>query len=479
VTPEQLDTPPALARALQHASEWLAGLDTRPVGAQADLETLRARLHMPVPEQGTDPVRIIDELVAQTAGGHHGSASGRFYAWVIGGSLDSALAADWMTSAWDGNSGLYAVTPAAAVVEEVAGAWIKELLDLPREASFAFTTGCQMAHFTCLAAARHAVLQRAGWDLARDGMSGSPAIRIFMSDQRHSTIDRAARYLGFGTRSLEVLPSDAAGRLAPDTLAGALAAWTGPRIVVLNAADLNIAAFDAFSELIPIARAANAWVHVDGAFGLIARASRSKHGLMTGVEAADSWATDGHKWLNVPFDCGIAIVRDRAAHRAAMTISASYLVQEDRARDELDWTPEFSRRGRGYTVYAALRELGRVGLEALVDRCCKHCRTIVTGIGGLQGAEVLWVSELNQGLVRFHDPRAGASEEDHDQYTDRVIAAINATGEAFFSGTTWRGRRAMRVSVVNWRTNDQDVARAIAAARSVLGALREQGPGRG
>lgn len=467
--PEQLNTPPALVRALHHASEWLAGLDTRPVGARADLETLRARLQLPVPERGTDPAQIIDELVAQTAGGHHGSASGRFFAWVIGGSLDSALGADWLTSSWDGNSGLYAVAPASAVVEEVAGAWIKELLDLPREASFAFTTGCQMAHFTCLAAARHAVLQRVGWDVAGDGLSGAPATRIFMSDQRHSTIDRAARFLGFGTRNLEVLPTDEFGRLAPETLSQALAAWSGPSIVVLNAADLNIAAFDPFAELIPIAHAANAWVHIDGAFGLIARASRAKHGLMAGVEAADSWATDGHKWLNVPFDCGIAVVRDREAHRAAMTISASYLVAEGRARDQLDWTPEFSRRGRGYTVYAAIRELGREGLEALVDRCCDHCRAIVTGIGGLPGAEAVWVSELNQGLVRFHDPRAGASEKDHDGYTDRVIAGINATGEAFFSGTTWRGRRAMRVSVVNWRTNASDVARAIAAARVVLG----------
>ena len=468
---EQLDAPPALVRALHHASEWLASLDTRPVGATTDLATLRARLHLPLPERGTDPTRIIDELAAQTEGGHNASAGGRFYAWVIGGSLDSALAADWLTSSWDGNSGLFAVAPAAAVVEEVAGAWIKELLDLPREASFAFTTGCQMAHFTCLAAARHALLQRRGWDVARDGLSGSPEMRIFMSDQRHSTIDRAARFLGFGTRNLEVLPTNDAGQLAPDTLAKALAAWKGPSIVVLNAADLNIAAFDPFEQLIPIAHAANAWVHVDGAFGLIARASRRKHSLMAGVEAADSWATDGHKWLNVPFDCGIAIVRDREAHRAAMTISASYLVADDRARDELDWTPEFSRRGRGYTVYAAIRELGREGLEALVDRCCEHCKAIVTGIGGLKGAEALWVSELNQGLVRFRDPRAGATDEDHDQHTDRMIAGINATGEAFFSGTTWRGRRAMRVSVVNWRTSERDVERAIAAAKSVLVSL--------
>ena len=468
MTPQQQNAPPALQRALHHASVWLDGLDRRPVGAWADLETLRARLRLPLPEEGTDPVEIIDDLARQTEGGHHGSSSGRFYAWVIGGSVDSALAADWLTSAWDNNSGMFAVAPAASVVEEVAGEWIKELLDLPREASFAFTTGCQMAHFTCLAAARHAVLQRAGWDMAKDGLSGSPATRIFMSDQRHSTIDRAARFLGFGTRNLEVLPTNAEGQLTPEVLTAALAAWKGPAIVVLNAADLNIAAFDPFETLIPIAHAADAWVHIDGAFGLIARASRAKHGLMAGVELADSWATDGHKWLNVPFDCGIAVVRDRAAHRAAMTISASYLTAEGIARDALDWNPEFSRRGRGYSVYAAIRELGRSGLEAMVDRCCEHCRGIVTGIGALPGAEMLWVSELNQGLVRFHDPRPGATEEDHDRYTDKVIAGINATGEAFFSGTTWRGRRAMRVSVVNWRTSERDVARAVGAAREVL-----------
>jgi glutamate/tyrosine decarboxylase-like PLP-dependent enzyme len=453
---------------VHHASAWLASLDTAPVGARTDLAALRARLQLPFPDRGMDPSRVIDELAQQTAGGHNASAGGRFYAWVIGGSLDSALAADWLTSAWDGNSGLFAVAPASAVVEEVAGAWIKELLDLPRDASFAFTTGCQMAHFTCLAAARHAVLQRAGWDVERDGLGGAPTTRIFVSDQKHSTIDRAVRYLGFGTSNLQVLPTNEQGQLETSTLARALAEWKGPSIVVLNAADLNIAAFDPFEELIPVAHAANAWVHVDGAFGLIARASRAKHGLMAGVEKADSWATDGHKWLNVPFDCGIAVVRDREAHRAAMTISASYLVADDRARDQLDWTPEFSRRGRGYTVYAAIRELGREGFEALVNRCCEHCKGIVTGIGALPGAEALWVSELNQGLVRFLDPAPGATEEDHDRHTDRVIAAINATGEAFFSGTTWRGRRAMRVSVVNWRTSASDVARAIAAARSVL-----------
>ncbi len=461
--------PPALQRAQHHAATWLNGLDERPVAAVADLSTLRARLDLPLPERGTDPERVIDELVAMTEGGHLGSASGRFFAWVIGGSLTSALAADWLTTTWDQNAALYSTAPAAAVVEEVAGAWIKELLDLPRDASFAITSGCQLAHFTCLAAARHAVLHRTGWDVGVEGLSGAPPIRVLVNEQNHGSITRAVRFLGLGTRQLQALPTDQADRIAPATLERALAVHPGPTIVVLNAADLNIAAMDPFAELIPLAHAAGAWVHIDGAFGLIARVSRSKRHLLAGVEAADSWATDGHKWLNVPFDCGIALVRDRQAHRAAMTVSASYITAESQARDEIDWNPEWSRRSRGFALYAALRELGRSGLEAVVDRSCAHCHAIVMGIGALDGAEVVWEPMLNQGLVRFLDPRAGAGEADHDRRTDAVIAGISATGEAFFSGTTWRGRRAMRVSVVNWRTTERDVARAIAAARQAIG----------
>jgi glutamate/tyrosine decarboxylase-like PLP-dependent enzyme len=450
--------PPALQRAQHHAATWLNGLDERPVAAVAALSTLRARLGLPLPERGTDPERVIDELVAMTEGGHLGSASGRFFAWVIGGSLTSALAADWLTATWDQNAALYSTAPAAAVVEEVAGAWIKELLDLPRDASFAITSGCQLAHFTCLAAARHAVLHRTGWDVGLEGLAGAPPIRVLVNEQNHGSITRAVRFLGLGSRHLHALPTDQADRIAPATLERALAEHPGPTIVVLNAADLNIAA-----------HAAGAWVHIDGAFGLIARVSRSKRHLLAGVEAADSWATDGHKWLNVPFDCGIALVRDRQAHRAAMTVSASYITAESQARDEIDWNPEWSRRSRGFALYAALRELGRAGLEAVVDRSCAHCHAIVLGLGALDGAEVVWEPTLNQGLVRFLDPRAGASEADHDRRTDAVIAGINATGEAFFSGTTWRGRRAMRVSVVNWRTTERDVVRAIAAARQAIG----------
>jgi glutamate/tyrosine decarboxylase-like PLP-dependent enzyme len=461
-------TATALDRALKHATAWIDGLDRRSVDATVDVATLRARLDVPLGERGIEPARVIDELVAMTEGGHLGCAGGRFFAWVIGGALPAALAADWLTSTWDQNAALYASGPAAAVVEEIAGAWLKELLDLPRAASFAFTTGCQLAHFTCLAAARHAVLQQAGWDVGEQGLFGAPPVRLLTSEHRHRSIDRAARFLGFGTRSLEALQTDGSGCLAPATLESSLAQAGRPTIVVLDAADLNIGAFDPFTTLIPIAKAAGAWVHIDGAFGLFARASASKRHLVAGVEAADSWATDGHKWLNVPFDCGIAVVRDRAAHRAAMTVSASYIAAGSGARDQIDWNPEWSRRGRGFAVYAALRELGRHGLEGLIDRCCAHCRAIVDGIGRMRGTELLWEPRLNQGLVRFLDCRPGATEQDHDARTESVIARINATGEAFFSGTTWQGRRAMRVSVVNWRTSAADVARTLAAVKGVL-----------
>jgi glutamate/tyrosine decarboxylase-like PLP-dependent enzyme len=461
----------ALERAYHHAARWLEGLDTRAVNATATLEELRARLGVPLEEQGADPARIIDDLAAATEGGLLGSPGGRFFAWVIGGSLPSALAADWLTSAWDQNAGMYATAPAAAIAEEVAGAWLLDLLDLPRDASFAFVTGCQMAHVTALAAAREGVLRAAGWDVQADGLFGAPRIRVLANDTRHTTVDRALRFLGIGERAVCAIPTDANGRVTEASLESALASNAGPTIVVLAAGDLNTGVFDSFAKLIPIAKSAGAWVHVDGAFGLMARASASKRHMVDGIDLADSWATDAHKWLNVPYDSGIAIVKHREAHYTAMTVHASYLYASHEVRDEIDWNPEFSRRARGFALYAALRELGRDGLSALIDRCCAHCHAIVTGIGALPGAEVLWEPELDQGLVRFLDPRAGATDADHDARTDAVIGAINDTGEAFFGGVTWNGKRAMRVSVVSWRTSDADVARTIAAARRVLDEL--------
>ncbi|MEO7468374.1 MAG: pyridoxal-dependent decarboxylase [Sphingobium limneticum] len=463
---------PLLERTQAHASDFLEGLDARSVAATTDRAMLRHRLGVALGDAGIPAEQVVDDLVAATEGGHLGSASGRFFAWVIGGALPSALAADWLASTWDNNAALYTCGPAASVVEEVAGAWIKDVLGLPGDASFAFTTGCQMAHFTCLAAARHGLLRDRGWNVERDGLAGAPLIRVLATEHRHGSIERALRFLGIGTAALIPLPTDADARLKPDTLIAALETSDTPTILILDAADLNVGAVDPFADLIPIARAAGAWVHIDGAFGLWARASgRHRHGL-AGVELANSWATDAHKWLNTPKDIGVAIVSDPDAHRGAMTISADYITSEAGTRDQIDWTPDWTRRARGFAVYAALRELGRAGIASLVDRNCAQAAALAAGIAALDGAELLASPTLNQGLVRFRSPKAGADDRDHDAWTARVIAAINAEGTAFFSDTIWQGRRAMRISVINWRTTDDDVKATIGAVSRVLAALR-------
>ncbi len=459
----------ALARAARESLAHLERLDVAPVQSTVALEELRRRLGGSLPVRGTSPDEVVRDLVRGVEGGLLGSAGGRFYAWVVGGSVPAALAADWLTSAWDQNAALHATAPAAGVVEEVAGAWLKELLGLPPAASFALVSGCQMAHVTCLAAARHALLTARGWDPQRQGLYGAPPIRILSSAQRHGSFERAVRLLGLGDDRVESLAADERDRLLPAALAEALRREPeAPTIVLLQAGDINVGAFDPFAELVPPAKGAGAWVHVDGAFGLWAGASPRYRHLVEGVEGADSWATDGHKWLNVPFDCGYAFVADPAAHRGALSQRAAYLTHDADARDEMDWNPEWSRRARGFPTWAALRQLGRDGVADLVERCCRYARAIATGIGALDGAELLWEPTLNQGLVRFPDPRPGATDADHDRRTDAVTAAIRDTGEAFFSPTTWRGRRAMRVSVCGWQTDERDVARAVAAAERVL-----------
>ncbi|HEV7667881.1 MAG TPA: aminotransferase class V-fold PLP-dependent enzyme [Thermoanaerobaculia bacterium] len=454
--------------ALEQAHRYLDGLDDRPVAATVSREELLARFDVPLGRAGLPAEQVVADLVHAADGGQLGNVGGRFFAWVIGGTLPSALAADWLTSTWDQNAAIYGTSPAASVVEEIAGKWLLDVLRLPPTASFAFTTGCQMAHFTALAAARDFLLGEVGWKVGEQGLAGSPPIRVLASAVRHVSVDRALRYLGVGARQIVVLPVDGTGTITPQVLNAALAAGEGPTIVALNAADLNTGAFDPFATLIPLAQSHGAWVHVDGAFGLFARASERYALLVKGMDLADSWATDCHKWLNVPQDCGFAAVRHAKAHRGAFTIHDSYFVDEQAARDQIDWTPEWSRRARGFGVYAALRELGRDGLAALIERNCDQCDALVRGVGALPGAEVLFPARLNQGLVRFLDPRPEATPADHDAYTDRIVESINDSGEAFFGGVTWNGRRAMRISVVNWRTTEADVERTVAAVARVL-----------
>ncbi len=461
-----------LTTTIERALAYLGSLDQMPVTSPVDLADLRQRLDKPLTDIGTAPERIIEELTKDVEGAVLGSAGGRFFGWVIGGSLPAALAADWLTSTWDQNAALYACAPAAAVVEEIAGRWLKDLLGLPADASFAFVTGTQMAHFTCLAAARHALLDGRGWDVERNGLYGAPPIRILCNDQRHGSIERATRCLGLGSSCLVDVPTDGANRVIPSRLIEALDEFgSSPMIVVLEAGDICTGAFDDFENLIPLAKQRGAWVHIDGAFGLWARASRRYRELAQGVELADSWTADGHKWLNVPFDCGYAFVADARAHRDAMSHRASYLTHDDEARDQIDWNPEWSRRARGFSTYAAIRQLGRGGIAEQVERCCDLTKDLVERLSLLAEVEVLSAPVLNQGLVRFRDPRPGATVADHDARTDAVIAAIAASGEAFFTGTTWRGSRAMRVSLCNWSTSSNDVRRAANAVANVLQSL--------
>lgn len=455
-----------LEQTLTHA---LTYLEQAPVGTTAELSELRQRLERQFPDVGIEGAQVIDELVADVAGGIIGSMGGRFFGWVIGGALPAALAADWLTATWDQNAARYTGGPAVAVIEEVCGAWLKDILGLPQEASFALVSGSQMAHVTCLAAARHALLERAGWNVERDGLTSAPRIRVLTGTHYHGSLERTARLLGLGTHSLLVLPVNECGCLLPTTLSQALTRQPDvPTIVVLQAGDLNIGAYDPFADLIPLAHQFKAWVHVDGAFGLWVQASPSYRHLLQEVGQADSWATDGHKWLNTTYDCGYAFVAHPEAHFQALSQQATYIVHTEDVRDPSDWNPEWSRRGRGVATYAALRQLGRNGITDLIERCCRHAQTLVSQIGRLPGVEVVWAPQVNQGLVRFLDKKPDATLAHHDRGTDSVIARIRETGEAFFSGTTWRGQRCMRVSVCNWQTSEHDVARAIAAVERVL-----------
>jgi glutamate/tyrosine decarboxylase-like PLP-dependent enzyme len=463
------DFSPALKAAFDTALDYLNEVDRKPVGPTATLDELRARICKRWNEQGIPASQVVNELVRHVEGGLNNSVNARFYAWVIGASLPSALAADWLTSTWDQNAGMYSVSPAAAIVEEAVGEWLIDVFRLPKQTSFALVTGCQMAHTTCLAAARHWVLKKQGWDIERQGMAGSPPITI-LCGERHTTIDRALRLLGFGLASIKELRVDEAGALDPAALEATLRALDGkPAIVLLQAGDVNTGGFDDFEALIPIARRYGAWTHVDGAFGMWATSSPRYDQLTRGMEQAHSWATDGHKWLNVPYDCGYAFVAEPEAHRASMTSQADYLTPQDEARDPLDFNPEFSRRGRGFASYAALRELGREGVQEMIERNCDCAAAIVEGLGKMPGVDVLAYPVINQGVVSFRDPSDAIS----DEWNDRVIAAIAREGTSFFSGTTFMGRRAMRISVSNWQTDLADVQRTLEGVERALQSVKK------
>ena len=438
------------------AAGYVESLDERPVFPRVSPDELRAALGGPLADEPLDGRQVLVELAEAAEPGIVAMGSGRYFGFVIGGALPAALAADWLTSAWDQNAGLYVAGPSASVVEEVAREWLLDLLGLPAGCSIGFVTGTQMANATGLAAARFHVLDRVGWDVGRSGLQGAPPVRVLVGAKRHITVDFALRLLGLGCPT--VVAADEQGRMRADALAESLAAGEGPTIVCAQAGEVNTGTFDPLPEIADAAQAAGAWLHVDGAFGLWAAVSPRLRHLAAGIERADSWTTDAHKWLNVPYDSGIVFCAHPRSHRAAMAVQADYLVQDDRVRDQMDWVPEFSRRARGFAVYAALRSLGRSGVVELVERACAAATRFATGIAALPGVEVVNDVVLNQVLFRFED----------DARTDSVLERVQASGQVWMSGTTWDGRKAIRLSVSNWQTGDWEIDLALATFREAV-----------
>lgn len=455
-----------LDAALRAARSYLASLPSRPVGARASLQELRTALGGPLPPEGTDAAQVVTDLARHADGGIVATAGPRYFGFVVGSTLPAALGADWLTSAWDQNAGIYVLSPAASVVEEVAIAWLLELFGLPSTASIGFVTGCQMANATCLAAARHAVLRKAGWDVEQHGLYGAPEIDVVVGGEAHTTIFAALRYLGLGAARVRTVPVDGQGRMRPDQLREALTGTIGPVIVCAQAGNVNTGAFDPIDEIATITKARGAWLHVDGAFGLWAAATPKYRTLTKGLERADSWATDAHKSLNVPYDSGIAIVADPEPHRAAMTSTGAYIVKAaDDRRDPDDWTPEFSRRARGFPIYAAIKSLGRRGVSELIERSCAEAKAMAERLKQGPGVEILNDVVYNQVLVRFHPAGGG----DVDAHTRAVIDRVQKDGTCWLAGTTWQGQGAMRISVSGWSTSLDDIARS---ADAILRASR-------
>ena len=439
----------ALRRAAEIGLEYLGSLNERHVGARADAAAVVQRLPSALPETGMDPTAVIDEMAAALDPGIVATPGPRYFGFVIGGAVPASAAADWLTTAWGQNGGLHALSPAAAAAEEVAGRWVLELLGLPAEASFGLPTGAGLGNTVGLAAGRHAVLARAGWDVEAEGLYGAPEITVLVGAEAHATLLTALQYLGLGRDRVVRVPVDDQGRMRADAAREAIGRLDGPVIAALQAGNVNSGAFDPAAEIADaLAGHPNTWMHIDGAFGLWAAVAPELRHLVDGVDRADSWSTDAHKWLNVGYDCGFVAVRDPAAHRASMATTAAYLMPSD-LRENWEYVLDSSRRPRGFILYAAIRSLGREGIQALVERCCSLARRVADRLREADGVEVLNDVVLNQVLVRFGD----------DERTRAVIAAVQDDGTAWMGGTTWQGRAAMRISVSNWSTTEADIDR--------------------
>ena len=443
----------------QRAIRYLEGLDARSVAPLPEAVAKLERFHETLPDEPTDPLQVIAMLDEIGSPATMAIAGSRFFGFVIGGSLPAALAANWLAAAWDQNSALYNVTPTTAQLEAVAAGWLLEVLGLPPTCGVGFVTGATVANFTALAAARHAILERQGWNVEADGLFGAPPITVVIGDEAHPTLLKSLGLIGFGRNRVIRVPTDAQGRMRAD----ALPKLTSSSLVCTQAGNVNTGAFDPINEVCDRAQDAGAWVHVDGAFGLWTAVAPSRKYLVPGLERADSWATDAHKWLNVPYDSGLAFVRDANALRGAMAITAEYLPTESLHRNPSDFTPELSRRARGVEVWAALRSLGQSGLSELIERTCRHARRFAQGFEAA-GYRVLNEVVLNQVLVSFGDAAM----------TNRIIQEIQRDGTCWCGITVWQGQTAMRISVSSWATTNEDVERSLTAMLRVAGQVKEQ-----
>jgi glutamate/tyrosine decarboxylase-like PLP-dependent enzyme len=442
------------------AARWLASLPERPVAVPVNPDDLRSRLVVPLGATGEDAATVIGDLAEAMEPGLVATAGPRYFGFVNGGTLPVALAADWLVSAFDQNAAAYVMSPAVAVVEEAAAAWVLDLLGLPASCGVGFVTGAQMANVTCLAAARHALLARVGWDVEADGLRGAPELAVLAGEHAHATVLRALRLLGLGSARAHRVPADGQGRMRAGELARALARLPGPALVCAQAGEVNTGASDPLAEIADaVGGHGRAWLHVDGAFGLWAAASPRLAPLLAGAERASSWATDAHKWLNVPYDCAMAIVGDPSALTAALALSAAYL-PDDGPRDPFAFTPEASRRARAVPLYAALRGLGRRGVAELVERCCDLAALAARELARCPGVEILNEVVLNQVLFRVPGD------------TGAVIAAVQRDGTCWLGGTAWQGAPAIRLSVSNWSTTPGDVRRSVGAITAAIGRAR-------
>ncbi len=453
------DVSTLLRSAAERGVRYRESLAARRVAPDAAALGRLADLGGALPEEPTDPAAVLALLDEVGSPATVATAGGRYFGFVIGSSLPASLAASWLAGAWDQNASVAVMSPAAVALEEIALGWTLDVLDLPRGCGGAFVTGATMANFTALAAARRSVLEKLGWDVEADGLFGAPPIRVVVSEEAHVTVHKALGLLGLGRERVIRVPADAQGRMRAD----ALPRVSGPAIVCIQAGNVNTGAFDPAAEICARAHADGAWVHVDGAFGLWAAAAPDRAHLADGFSAADSWATDAHKWLNVPYDCGIAIVRDSAALRRSMTVEAPYFGAGS-GREPRHFTPETSRRARGVEVWAALRALGRRGVAELVERSCRHAARFAQGLTAA-GHQVLNDVVLNQVLVRFGD---GST-------TERVIARLQADGTCWCGATRWQGETAMRISVSSYATSEMDVDRSLAAMLRIAAEVGQEG----